>query len=163
MAAQHVVYVGLGSNLGERLVNLEQGIQRLGSFSSVEKISSCYETAPVGYLDQPDFLNMVAALTTELPPHELLRQMKLIEDQMGRKASFRNAPRPIDIDILLYDDIVLESPDLVIPHPRMAERAFVLVPLAEIAPDIVHPVLHERVADLLQKVDRNGVRRFSTD
>ena len=142
MDEQHLVYLGLGANLGDRQGNLVQAIQSIRSSASVESISSFYETKPVGYLDQPDFLNTTCLITTDLSPLELLHFLKQIERQMGRQASFRNAPRPIDIDILLYDEVVLDSPDLIIPHPRMAERAFVLVPLAEIAPTVVHPVLN---------------------
>ncbi len=157
MGELHQVFLALGANLGDRQGNLLQALQRLRARASIEKVSSCYETKPVGYAQQPDFLNMACLITTESTPHDLFRFLKQIEKQMGRQANFRNAPRPIDIDILFFDDVVLESPELTIPHPRMAERAFVLVPLAEIASDVVHPTLNLTVAEMLQRVDREGV------
>lgn len=154
----HKVYLGLGANLGDRQSNLLQALQMLRAYASIDKISSYYETEPVGFQDQPEFLNMACAITTDLSPQELLRNLKQIEKQLGRQVSFRNAPRPIDIDILLYDDLVLETPELTIPHARMENRAFVLVPLQEIAPNAVHPVLKLTVNQLLQDVDTTGVK-----
>jgi len=145
-----VVYLGLGSNLGDRESNLREAIRRLDEAGArVLALSPLYETAPVGYLDQPDFLNAVCRAETDLPPRDLLRVVKDIEAAMGRQPSFRNAPRPIDIDILFYDDLVLNTPDLVIPHPCLAERAFVLAPLADLAPNLCHPVLGHTVEALL--------------
>jgi 2-amino-4-hydroxy-6-hydroxymethyldihydropteridine diphosphokinase len=156
----HQVYLALGANLGNRWENLQQGLNCLGDLGTVEKISCCYETEPIGYLDQPFFLNIACLFSTELDPHTLLQRIKNIEEQMGRLVSFRNAPRPIDIDIILFDDIVMDSPELIIPHPRMSERAFVLVPLADIAPEVVHPTLSLAIHELLQKVNCRGIRLF---
>ena len=161
MGERHQVYLGLGANLGHRQQNLAQALQLIRSFAAIQRISSIYETKPVGYLDQPDFLNLACLAATELLPAALLQAVKLIEKQLGRQASFRNAPRVIDVDILLYDDLVLESPKLTIPHPRLAERAFVLVPLAEIAPDITHPILQRSMVDLLHAIDTSEVVFFS--
>jgi 2-amino-4-hydroxy-6-hydroxymethyldihydropteridine diphosphokinase len=158
MGEPHCVYLALGANLGNRQGNLLQAIQSIRTFARVEKISSLYETTPVGYLDQPDFLNMAIQISTQLNPRGLIRSLKQIEKQIGRKTSFRNAPRPIDIDILLYDDHIIETEKLSIPHPRMSERAFVLAPLAEIAPQAIHPVLKLTISELLERVDRSGVR-----
>ncbi len=158
---QHQVYLGMGANLGDRQQNLAQALQLIRSFAVIQRVSSIYETKPVGYLDQPDFLNLVCHATTELSPNALLQAVKRIEKQLGRQDSFRNAPRLIDVDILLYADLVLESPKLTIPHPRLAERAFVLVPLAEIAPDLTHPILQRSMVDLLQAIDTSEVIFFS--
>jgi 2-amino-4-hydroxy-6-hydroxymethyldihydropteridine diphosphokinase len=158
---KHRVYLGLGTNLGDRTNQLREALNHIRKYGGIHKISPCYETKPVGYADQPDFLNLACLMETELSPQELLKRLKDIEEQMGRQPSFRNAPRPIDIDILLFDDLILDSPDLTIPHLRMSERAFVLAPLADIAAEIVHPVLHLSVAELLARADRNGVQFFS--
>lgn len=147
------VYLGLGSNLGDREANLRAALEALRPAVNVERVSSIYETEPVGYLEQPLFLNMVCCGTTALDPFELLRAIKKIEAGLGRVPSFRNGPRLIDIDILLYDDRVIATSDLVIPHPRMMERAFVLVPLLEIAPELVHPVTGSRIGDLAPALD----------
>ncbi len=153
----HEIFLGLGSNLGDRQSNLLEALHRLREKITIRSVSSCYETEPVGYLDQPRFLNVVCSGTTSLSPRELFRFIKGIEKKMGRRPTVRYGPRPIDIDILFYDDLVLDEPDLVIPHPRLAERAFVLVPLAEIAPQQVHPTLHMTSEELLARVDRDGV------
>ena len=155
-----IVYLGLGSNVGVREGNLRQALKFLtGHGSHVHQHSPVYETDPVGYADQPSFLNCVCCLQTTMKPNELLATLKGIEGLVGRTPTFRNGPREIDIDILLYGDLVLESEDLTIPHPRIAERAFVLVPLADIATDIVHPVTGQTVAMLLASVEgKEGVR-----
>jgi 2-amino-4-hydroxy-6-hydroxymethyldihydropteridine diphosphokinase len=117
----------------------------------VRATSSIYETDPVGYADQPRFWNLVVRVTTRLSPEELLQQLLEVERRMGRERSFRNAPRVIDLDILLFDDVVLEAPGLSLPHPRMNERAFVLYPLVELAPDLTDPVTGEYYRDLLRR------------
>ena len=150
------VYLGLGSNLGDRMGSLTMALERLSQRATIREISSVYETEPLGFKEQPLFLNVVVAATTELGPFELLRFIKQIESDLGRKASFRNAPRPIDIDILFYGELVTQTPELTIPHPGVAERAFVLVPLVEIAPEFVHPLSQRKVVDLLAEVDGLG-------
>ena len=133
------VYLGLGSNLGDRGENLNKALDYLEQRLKVTEVSSVYETEPVGNIQQPYFLNMALKVYTRLAPEELLLLAKGIERKLGRLPGKRNAPRPIDIDILLYGDEVIKTAELTIPHPRLAERAFVLVPLAEIAPDLEHP------------------------
>jgi 2-amino-4-hydroxy-6-hydroxymethyldihydropteridine diphosphokinase len=160
MGELHQVYLSFGANLGDRLGNLEQALWNISAYGTIDKISACYETKPVGYAEQPDFLNFACRMETPLSPQDLLRNIKYIEEQMGRQASFRNAPRPIDIDILLSEDIVMNTADLAIPHPRMLERAFVLAPLADIAPEIVPPGQSYSISELLQQTDRKGIQRF---
>ena len=155
----HQVYLSFGANLGNRQANILQALQYTQTRASVKNISSFYETEPEGFSDQPMFLNIACELDTVLSPGDMLRFLKWIEKRMGRQASFRNAPRPIDIDILFYDDLLLDSSDLKLPHPRLHERAFVLVPLAEIVPDLVHPVLNMTVTEMLNGVDQAGVKR----
>ena len=156
---RHSACLALGTNLGDRQANLRAAIDALKPEIRVLDESSVYETEPWGYADQPPFLNMALRCETDLSPLELLRRLKDIESTLGRVASFRNGPRLIDLDILFYDNLVLESAPLVIPHPRLHERAFVLVPLAEIAPKLVHPLLGLSVAQLVETVDRRGVVR----
>lgn len=150
----------MGANLGDRLSNLRAAMAALAPEIEVLDESSVYETEPWGYADQPPFLNMVLRAATDLSPRGLLDRLKGIEATLGRIPSFRNGPRLIDLDILFYNDLVLKTPALVIPHPRLHERAFVLIPLAEIAPDLVHPVLGLSVAQLVETVDRRGVSLF---
>jgi 2-amino-4-hydroxy-6-hydroxymethyldihydropteridine diphosphokinase len=155
------VYLGLGSNLGDRMDNLTSAVKRLSRKIRIKKLSSVYETKPMYIKEQPLFLNSVLSASTKLAPSELLHFIKDIESDLGRQASFRNAPRLIDIDILFYGDQVINSPDLTIPHPRIIERAFVLMPLTEIAPKLVHPVSRKKISDLLARAEgKNGVKRI---
>jgi len=145
----HTIYLALGTNLGDRFANLRTTIDSLALQVHVEAESRIYETPPWGFLDQPAFLNMALRAQTDLAPADLLAFLKTLETDLGRAPTFRNGPRLIDIDILFYDDFVLDTPPLVIPHPRLHERAFVLVPLADIAPDFIHPVLNQSIRALL--------------
>jgi len=143
------VYLSLGSNLGERQENLGKAIQLLSHRLRVGLVSSIYETEPVGNTKQPHFLNLACQVFTRLAAKDLLTLTKGFESMMGRARNTSNAPRPIDIDILFYGNQVIATEELTIPHPRLTERAFVLVPLAEIAPDLVHPINHKAVKELL--------------
>lgn len=156
----HIVYLALGSNIGNRLANLKAAISNLTPQMAVKKKSSIYETPPWGFADQAAFLNQVVKVVTYLNPEALLAHLKRLEVALGRVPSFENGPRLMDIDILFFDDVVMDTPPLVIPHPRLHERAFVLVPLVELAPDLVHPVLHKSVSELLENVDRSEINLF---
>lgn len=153
--------VALGANIGEPLRQIEAGFAALEALPGTRLISrsSLYRSAPVGYADQPDFINAVAMIETTLEPHALLDALLAIERAHGRVRAFPNAPRTLDLDIVLYGDVVLQEPGLTIPHARMLERAFVMVPLAEIAPDAVVPD-HGRVSDLAARVDAAGVAQL---
>jgi 2-amino-4-hydroxy-6-hydroxymethyldihydropteridine diphosphokinase len=154
---RHRVFLGLGSNLGDRRLNLQQAVHLLEETMKIERLSSVYDTAPMLVVDQPRFLNLVCEVSTQLSPKELLLQVKTIEHKLGRVAGPRFGPRLIDIDLLLYDDLILESPSLTLPHPRMLQRAFVLVPLAELVPMLQHPVLRTEIAALALAVPRTDV------
>jgi len=156
----HQVYLSLGANLGNRQANILQALQYIQTRTSITKTSSFYETDPVVYVKQSKFLNIVCALVTDLAPVDMLYFVKWVEKRMGRREVFRNAPRPIDIDILLYDELVVKNPDIQLPHSHLAERAFVLVPLAEIAPDLKHPELNMTVTEMLDRVNSVGVERM---
>ncbi len=151
------VYLGLGSNMGDRQENLDKALNFLSQRLRMGKVSSVYDTEPLGGIEQPRFLNLVCQSFTRLAPEGLLALAKGIESKAGRTGR-SGSPRPIDIDILLYGDEVIETPQLVIPHPRMTERAFVLVPLAEIAPDAVHPGNGKTIRELLESItEKQGV------
>jgi len=156
------VYLGLGSNLGDRAENLAQALARLAATGlHCVRRSSLYATEPVGAGPQHWFLNCVVEASTELMPRQLLRATQQVERGLGRRRSLRNAPRTVDIDILLYGAIVVSLPGLEIPHPRIAERRFVLVPLREIAPGLRHPTLRRTIAELLAETrDRSQVRHW---
>jgi len=148
-----LAYIGIGSNLGNRQENCLHAIELLQEKGViVTKRSSLYETEPWGMKDQPPFLNMVIEIETELDPKVLLRVLKDVEKELGRKESLKWGPRVIDLDILLVDNLILNQDGLIIPHPLMHKRDFVLRPLAEIAPDIKHPLLKLSIDELLQKL-----------
>ena len=155
-------YIALGANLEDPVVQVRAGLAALATLPDTQLLmqSSLYRTAPVGYADQPDFINAVAAVDTELSPRELLDALLAIELNHGRVRQFANAPRTLDLDVLLYDDVEVNESGLTIPHPRMHERAFVLAPLAEIAPLCEIPG-HGRVSDLLRGLDPRGVTRLA--
>ncbi len=153
------IYLAVGTNLGNRAANLRAALAGLSPAVRVRRVSPVYETEPWGYLDQPKFLNEVVEAETSLPPDDLLAFLKRLENELGRQATFRNGPRLIDLDILFYDDQVVQSEQLVLPHPGAATRAFVLVPLADLAPDLVHPGAGKTVRELLAEVDTSGVKR----
>ncbi len=144
-------YLSLGSNLGNREDNLDMALKLLAQRMRLGKVSSIYDTEPLGNTKQPRFLNLACEVFTRLVPEGLLALAKGIEGKMGRRGK-SGEPRTIDIDILLYGDEAVDTRDLVIPHPKMAERSFVLVPLAEIAPDIVHPVLKKTIKEMNQAI-----------
>jgi 2-amino-4-hydroxy-6-hydroxymethyldihydropteridine diphosphokinase len=142
------VYLALGSNLGDRAANLRAALAGLAGGFKVLAVSRCFETEPAHVVDQPRYYNLACRTATRLAPLEALRFLKSLEAQLGRVPSERYGPRAIDLDILLYGDQVVDVPQLTIPHPRLAERAFVLVPLAEVAPEVVHPVLGQTILAL---------------
>lgn len=151
------VTIGIGSNLGDREFLIRKAVDALRDLpqTKVIQVSSLYDTEPVGEADQPPFLNAVAAIETELPARELLWHLLLIEKRMGRVRARRWGPRPIDLDVLFYDDQIIDEPDLTVPHPEAHRRAFVLMPLAELAPDFKHPVTGETVRRMIQKLPPN--------
>ncbi len=156
------VYLSLGSNLGNRQENLDRALKLLSERMRMGKVSSIYDTEAVGPISQPRFLNLACEVFTRLSPEGLLALVKGIEQKMGRY-SRSGEPRIIDIDIILYGDQVLNTPNLIIPHPRMHERSFVLVPLAEIAPDVMHPTLKKTMKELNKAIkEKQGVMKLDT-
>ena len=145
----NLVYLSLGSNVGDRESNLRRAIRRLGSYGQVVSVSSFYETEPVEFTNQPWFLNCALALQTDQNPPQLMTSLLNIEQEMGRRRLQKKGPRIIDIDILLFADTIVKTPELTIPHPAIAQRRFVLEPLAEIAPAVRHPVLKRTIRELL--------------
>jgi 2-amino-4-hydroxy-6-hydroxymethyldihydropteridine diphosphokinase len=156
------IYLSLGSNVGDREANLRAAIAALADAGvRVTRVSSFYETEPVDFLEQPWFLNCVVEAETELEPLALLRALREIESRMGNKKLIAKGPRLIDMDILLYGQEMIDTPELGVPHPRMTKRRFVLVPLAEIVPKLQHPLWNASVAELLARsVDRSAVQRY---
>jgi len=154
---QRTVYVGLGSNLGDKVTNCLRALNKLSSpENSIQAVSSFYQTQPVGYSEQDWFVNCVARVISWLSPHSLLKSLKRIEDELGRVRTVRWGPRVIDLDILLCDTEVIKHSSLVVPHPRLHERQFVLVPLVELAPGVVHPILKKTAKELLRDIEGKG-------
>ena len=157
---EHIVYLALGSNVGNRAANLKAAIAALPPQMEVKAKSRVYETPPWGYANQEKFLNQALKMQTYLEPELLLKHLKRLEVALGREVTFPNGPRLIDIDILFYDDLVYESPTLVIPHPRLHERGFVLMPLMDIAPDLMHPLKQQSIRQLFAYCDVSGIVPF---
>ncbi len=164
MSSPMIAYLSAGSNLGDRKANLKNAFCSLREAGATPaRISSYYETEPVGFREQPWFLNAALQVETGLSPFQLLEACQAIERSHGRVRAFKNAPRTLDLDILLYDDLVIDDAQLVIPHPRLAERRFVLEPLAEIAPHVLHPLLMKSIRSLLESCpDPSAVRMHSS-
>ncbi|MGB2602879.1 MAG: 2-amino-4-hydroxy-6-hydroxymethyldihydropteridine diphosphokinase [Candidatus Sulfotelmatobacter sp.] len=161
MAMPNFVYLSLGSNVGDREAQLRDAQARLGVLGRIVAVSSVYETEPVEFTEQPWFLNCAIALETSLAPQQLMSAILSAEQQMGRVRGQSKGPRSIDIDILLFGNEIIESPDLTIPHPAMYQRRFVLEPMAEIAPEVVHPILEKTIRELLDSLPPGqGVRKL---
>jgi 2-amino-4-hydroxy-6-hydroxymethyldihydropteridine diphosphokinase len=157
--------IGIGANLGDPRVTVRDAIERLAAEGTLVAASSLYETRPWGVEDQPDFVNAAVRLRSDRDPLSLLQRLKALEVEMGRRPGLRWGPRVVDLDILLAEGTVLVTERLTVPHPRIAERAFVLVPLAEIGPELVHPVLHRPLADLLSALpesERSAVKLLTS-
>ncbi|MHB1154434.1 MAG: 2-amino-4-hydroxy-6-hydroxymethyldihydropteridine diphosphokinase [Eubacteriales bacterium] len=159
-----MVYIGLGSNLGDRQKHITKAIEMLKNTQgiTVKTVSPIYETTPVGYSEQPDFLNCVVEIITSLSPYELLDACIFIENELGRKRTMKWGPRTIDLDILFYGELLVASDRLTIPHPLLHERGFVLLPLSDIAPDMLHPKLNVSIKALCEKLnyDTEKIKRF---
>ena len=158
---KHVIYIGLGTNLGDRKKNLASARRALSPKVLIIKVSPIYETKPWGYADQPDFLNQVVKAKTDLEPTDLLAFLKQCEVRLGRTPTFKNGPRQVDLDLLFYDDLIFESDALTIPHPGIVKRGFVLAPMADIAPDFIHPQNGKSIKQLLAEVELSEVNKIS--
>lgn len=150
----HKAYIGVGANLGDKEENIKEAIEKinLSGLTKVIKVANMYETKPVGYLEQNDFLNTVLEIKTLLAPRELIKFLLKIEKELKRERVIKWGPRTIDLDILLYDDLVTDFEEAIIPHPRMHERMFVLKPLSDLAPYLMHPVLNKRIYQLVEEI-----------
>jgi len=155
------VFIALGSNIGNRSEFLDLALTSLGPDFRIISISSIYETDPWGYENQGKFLNQVVEAETNLPPADILIKLKSIESDLGREPTIRYGPRVIDLDLLFYDDLILCTETLQIPHPRIPLRAFVLIPLQEIAPDFKHPELQKTIRELANEISGNGVKKYA--
>src|SRR6186997_653065 len=155
----HVVYLALGSNMGDRLSNLKEAIASLSPQMDVKAKSHVYETPPWGYENQSPFYNQVIKVKTYLEPEPLLKHLKRLEVALGRKPSFQNGPRASDIDLLFYDDRIMNTPVITLPHPRLHERGFVLLPLMDIAPDLIHPVRQKSVREMIADCDLSDIKQ----
>ena len=158
----NTAYLSLGSNVGDRFGQLQEAIRRLGSVGEVGRVSSFYETEPMEFTDQPWFLNCAVELRTRYAPHDLMQALLAIEQEMGRIRNQPKGPRRIDIDLLLFNQEIVQQDEVTVPHPAMQERRFVLAPLAEIAPQVLHPIYKKNAAQLLSGLGKRGgvVRRL---
>ena len=156
----HTIYLSLGSNVGNRAANLKNAVASLRPQMDIKAKSKVYETPPWGYTEQDKFLNQVVKVNTYVEPEPLLKHLKRLEIALGRQETFHYGPRLIDIDILFYDNLVMETPSLVIPHAHVHKRGFVLLPLMDIAPDLVHPVLKKSIRDLITLCDLSGIEVY---
>lgn len=154
------VFLGLGSNMGNKEENLLTAIDLLQNGGTIEKKSSIYDTKPYGYADQDNFLNIVIEFNTEMDPNDLLIFLQGIEERLGKKIEFKNGPRTIDIDILFFNNEIINNKDLIIPHKGLEERAFVLIPLNEIAPNLIHPKLNQTINELTNNIEDKDVRKY---
>jgi len=159
MNREHIVYISVGSNIGDKLDNCRSGIEALTRFGEnlLEKVSGFYRTEPVDFKDQDWFVNAAVKITTRLDPLSLLKELQSIQLSAGRKKnSVRFGPRILDLDIIFFDDRIINTPDLIVPHPRMHKRRFVLQPICDIDPGIIHPMIKKNMQDLLDSLDNNG-------